>query len=195
MYKPRTVEQFKVMEFIRETFQVECFLVSPVSRTCLMIEDSTGNRLAFQWVEGGIMDAPLPVLATKEEYRAFIQAARADPTYPFLKSLDELTDWWLNTPNPLTHQQALNLPDDLYRRYLACDRLLDLADVLALVMGGSVTPEQLLDLRLWFFNGHSGGNWLGQVGVDGMGERYELAFNWNTPAEIRYPFYLSEAAS
>ena len=41
MYKPRTVEQFKVMEFIREAFQVECFLVSPVSRTCLMIEDGT----------------------------------------------------------------------------------------------------------------------------------------------------------
>ena len=67
MYKPRTVEQFKVMEFIREAFQVECFLVSPVSRTCLMIEDGTGNRLAFQWVEGVIMDAPLPVPATKEE--------------------------------------------------------------------------------------------------------------------------------
>lgn len=195
MYKPRTVEQYKVLEFIREEFQAECFLVSPVSRDCLMIEDSAGNRLAFRWAMGSIMDAPLPVPATAEEYRAFIQAFYADPAHPYLSDLDDLTEWWLNTPNPLTHQQALNLPDDLYRRYLSCERLLDLEDVLALVMAGSVTPEGLLDLRLWFFNGHSGGNWLGPVGVDGMGERYELVFNWNTPAEMRYPFYLAEEAT
>ena len=194
MYKPRTVEQYKILEFIREEFHVECLIVSPVSRSCLMIEDIVGSRMAFQWKDGLIWEAPIPAPATTEECRAFVQSFCVDSNYPYQTGLDELTDWWLNTPNPLTHQQALNLPDDLYRRYLTCERMLDLEDVLALVMGGRVTPEQLLDLRLWFFDGHSRGNWLGPVGLDGLGKKYELVYNWNTPAEMRYPFYLSESA-
>lgn len=190
MYKPRTVEQFKVMEYIKEHVQTNGFLISPVSRSGLMIEDSTGKCLAFQWVDGSVLEAPLPVPATQEEHRAFVVAFYADPAHPCLSSLDELTDWWLNHPSPLTYRQALNLPEELYRRYLTCDHLLELDDVLSLVMRGSVTDEEYLDMRLWFWDGHSGGNWLGLVGIDSGGERYELVFNWMTPAEIRYPFYL-----
>lgn len=190
MYKPRTVEQFKVMEYIKEHVQTNGFLISPVSRSGLMIEDSTGKCLAFQWVDGSVLEAPLPVPATQEEHRAFVAAFHADPAHPCLSSLDELTDWWLNHPSPLTYRQALNLPEELYRRYLTCDHLLDLDDVLTLVMSGSVTDEEYLDMRLWFRNGHSGGNWLGPVGIDSRGERHELVFNWMTSAEIRYPFYL-----
>lgn len=190
MYKPRTVEQFKVMEYLKEHVQMDSFLVSPVSRSGLMIEDGDGNCLAFQWVDGGVQEAPLPVPATREEHRAFVAKFHADPTHPHLSSLDDLTDWWLNHPSPLTYRQALNLPEELYRRYLSCDRLLDLDDVLTLVMGGNVSDAEYLDLKLWFWDGHSGGNWLGPVGIDGWGERYELVFNWMTPAEMSYPFYV-----
>ena len=192
MYKPRTVEQFKVMEYLRDHVQLEGFLISPISRTGLMIEDSSGKCLAFEWVDGKALEAPLPVPATKEEHRAFVKAFRADPAHPQLRSLDELTDWWLTHPSTRTYRQPLNLPEELCRHYLASDRQLGLDDVLTVVMKGSVSRTELLDLRLWFWDGHSGGNWLGLVGLDGCGERYELVFNWRTSAEIRYSFYLVE---
>lgn len=193
MYKPRTVEQFKVMEYIKDNFHAECLLVAPVSRSSLMIQDEIGDRMAFCWVDGGIFEAPLPTPASKEEHQAFVKAFRADPRHPQFMSFDDLTTWWLNNPTPLTHQQILGLPDDLYRRYLQCDRLMDLDDVLTLVMGELVTQEEYLDIRLWYLNGHSGGNWLGPTGLDGGGNRYELVFNYHTPVEMRYPFYVMDS--
>lgn len=192
MYKPRTVEQFKVMEYIKENFHVECLLVAPVSRSSLMIEDEIGDRMAFRWMDGHVFEAPIPTPAPKEEHLAFVKAFRADPCHPQFMSFDDLTTWWLNNPTPLTHQQILNLSDDLYHRYLTCDHLLDLDEVLTLVMGQQVTWEDYQDIRLWYLNGHGGGNWLGPAGVDGDGKRYELVFNYATPAEIRYSFYVSD---
>lgn len=192
MYKPRTVEQFKVMEYLKENFHMECLLVAPVSRSSLMIEDEIGDRMAFRWMDDCVIEAPLPTPASKEEHSAFVKAFRADPKHPQFLSFDDLTTWWLNHPTPLTHQQMLNLPDELYRRYLSCDRLLDLNDVLTLVMEERVTETEYLDIKLWFLNGHGGGNWLGPVGTGGDGDRYELVFNWMTSAEMRYPFYVGQ---
>ena len=161
MYKPRTVEQFKVMEFIKENFHTDSLLIAPASRSGIVIEDGAGERMAFQWMDGSVTEAPLPVPASRDEQIAFVKAFRDDPNHPQLRNLDELTDWWLNNPTPLSYQQVLNLPDALYRRYLTCDRMLELEDVLTLVMRGSVTKTEYLDLRLWYADGHSVGNWLG----------------------------------
>lgn len=193
MYKPRTVEQFKVMEFLKDNFQVEYLLVAPVSRSGLMIEDRNGDRMAFQWLDGSVLEAPLPTPASKEEHIAFVKAFRVDPRHPQFMSFDDLTTWWLDHPTPLTHQQILNLPDDLYRRYLMCGCLLELDDVLALVMEDQISRTEFLDIKLWYLNGHNGGNWLGPVGVDGTRERYELVFNWLTSAEMRYPFCVADS--
>ncbi len=130
MYKPRTIEQFKIMEYIKDNFHMECLLVAPVSRSSLMIQDEIGDRMAFQWMDGHVLEAPLPTPASNQEHLAFIKAFWADPRHPQFMSFDDLTTWWLNNPTPLTHQQILNLPDDLYCRYLACEQLLELDDVL-----------------------------------------------------------------
>ena len=42
MYKPHTIEQYKIQRFLDETFAMEHFLVSPLSRTSLLLEDETG---------------------------------------------------------------------------------------------------------------------------------------------------------
>ena len=186
MYKPRTIEQFKIMEYIKDNFHMECLLVAPVSRSSLMIQDEIGDRMAFQWMDGHVLEAPLPTPASNQEHLAFIKAFWADPRHPQFMSFDDLTTWWLNNPTPLTHQQILNLPDDLYCRYLECEQLLELDDVLTLVMKERITQTEYQDIRLWFLNGHNGGNWLGLVGVDGDGDRYDLVFNYISPHSFHY---------
>ena len=47
MYKPHTIEQYKIQRFLDETFAMEHFIVSPLSRTSLLLEDETGEQLAF----------------------------------------------------------------------------------------------------------------------------------------------------
>lgn len=192
MYKPRTIEQFKIMEYIKDNFHMECLLVAPVSRSSLMIQDEIGDRMAFQWMDGHVLEAPLPTPASNQEHLVFIKAFWADPRHPQFMSFDDLTTWWLNNPTPLTHQQILNLPDDLYCRYLECEQLLELDDVLTMVMKERITQTEYQDIRLWFLNGHNSGNWLGLVGVDGDGDRYDLVFNYGTSAEMRYHFYVED---
>ena len=40
MYKPHTIEQYKIQRFLDDTFAMEHFLVSPLSRTSLLLEDT-----------------------------------------------------------------------------------------------------------------------------------------------------------
>ena len=42
MYKPHTIEQYKIQQFLDANFAMEHFLVSPLSRTSLLLEDKTG---------------------------------------------------------------------------------------------------------------------------------------------------------
>ena len=51
MYKPHTIEQYKIQRFLDETFAMEHFLVSPLSRTSLLLEDETGEQLAFGFLD------------------------------------------------------------------------------------------------------------------------------------------------
>ena len=37
MYKPHTIEQYKIQQFLDHTFAMEHFLVSPLSRSALML--------------------------------------------------------------------------------------------------------------------------------------------------------------
>ena len=37
MYKPHTVDQFKLWQFLKERFVMEAFILSPVSRNALML--------------------------------------------------------------------------------------------------------------------------------------------------------------
>lgn len=39
MYKPYTIDQYKVYQFLEENFALDQFLLSPLSRNALMLED------------------------------------------------------------------------------------------------------------------------------------------------------------
>src|SRR5699024_11930536 len=91
----------------------DLFLVSPLSRTSLLLEDETGEQLAFGFLDDEVREIPLPPPAAPEEIKDFIRRFRALNPKPRLHTFEDITRWWLDHPNPLTYQQALGLSDEL----------------------------------------------------------------------------------
>ena len=54
MYKPHMIEQYKIQQFLDHNFAVEHFLVSPLSRSALMLEDRCGERIAFSFSDNEV---------------------------------------------------------------------------------------------------------------------------------------------
>lgn len=48
MYKPRTIGQFKVLEYLKSQFALDAFLVAPISRDGLMLMDRNEETIAFE---------------------------------------------------------------------------------------------------------------------------------------------------
>lgn len=187
MFKPRTIGQFKVYRFLKERFELDHFLVWPISRSALLLEDRTGDRLAFAFQEDTVREVEIPEPPDQDTVRAFWQKLKINP--PQLKDFEEITVWWLNNPNPLTYQMALGLPDDLYRHFLTHTVLEDEA-VYRLAGKGLVTESEYLDIRLWYRDGHFRDHWLGPLGVDGTGNLYGLTRHYRKPEAYEMQFYL-----
>jgi len=95
----------------------------------------------------------------------------------------------MDHPNPLTYQQALGLPDELYRRFLSAP-LIKEEDAQRLAASGLVSEDDYRDIQLWYLNGNTAACWLGPLGVDGTGNLYALTFNYGTPRARELKFYL-----
>ena len=67
-----TIEQYKIQRFLDETFAMEHFLVSQLSRTSLLLEDETGEQLAFGFLDDEVREIPLPPPADLEKIKDFI---------------------------------------------------------------------------------------------------------------------------
>lgn len=191
MYKPQTVEQFKILQFLKDEFELSEFVLSPLSRRSLMLEDAKGDRIAFQLHDGEISECDIPEPISREEVRAYIRSLKNTPSAPKLHNYAEITHWWLNTPNPLTLQQALGFSDALYRHYLT-HPLLDDEGVINLVSQKAITEEQYNDILVWYYNGNFGTCWFGPYGLDGTGNTYKLAINYGSNEERQYIFYVQD---
>ena len=190
MYKPHTVAQFKIQQYLKEQgFVMNRFLLSPVSRDALLIEDMTGDKLAFEYRDGRVEERPVPTAAAPKVVEAFLRSFQADLSHPRLRTFEDVTRWWLSHKTPLTYQQALGLPDDLYRHFLGHE-LYDMEAVRSIVQKPVVTEEEYRGVLLWYFNGNTGLNWTGPEGVDGIGERYGITFQWLRPEAEHFSFYL-----
>lgn len=189
MYKPHTIEQYKVWRFLKEHFVLEEFILSPVSRKALMLEDKAGERIVFAWIDNKPVEQPVPEPANPEAIKAFFKAHHARPDRPCLTNIEEVTRWWLQNETPLSYQQALGFSDDLYRYFLTHKEYND-EEVIALVKKGLVTEEEYMGITLWYFNGNVYDKWFGPLGIDGTGEIYGLTFHYRTPEQIKYIFYL-----
>ena len=189
MYKPHTIEQCKVQQFLDENFALEHFLLSPLSRTALMLEDTAGDKIAFAFQDDRVQEIPMPPMADPAVRKAFFQHLRESQTRPCLRTFEEVTRWWLDHPNPLTYQQALGLSDELYRHFLS-HALIEETDVWRLAASGLVSEDSYRDIQLWYFNGHTAACWLGPLGIDGQGNLYGLTFRYGTPSAHELRFYL-----
>ena len=176
MYKPHTIEQYKIQQFLDHTFAMEHFLVSPLSRSALMLEDRSGERIAFSFSDNEVREIPIPSAASPEKVKSFIRRFRALGSNPHLHTFEDVTRWWLAHANPLTYQQALGLPDELYRRFLSSP-LIEAEDAQRLAASGLVSEGAYQDIQLWYLNGNTAYCWLGPLGIDGTGNLYALTFN------------------
>lgn len=104
MYKPHTIEQYKVYRFLEENFALEHFLLAPLSRFGLMLEDKTGEKIAFAFLNNYVQEIPVPAPAAPETVTAFLKQFRSLTPHPVVHDFEALTRWWLNNPNPLTYQ-------------------------------------------------------------------------------------------
>lgn len=92
MYKPHTIAQFKVLQYLKEQgFVMECFLLSPVSRDALMVEDMAGEKLAFEYRDGLVLERPAPAPAPPEIVTTFVRGFRTAPGRPTLRTFKEVT--------------------------------------------------------------------------------------------------------
>lgn len=189
MYKPHTIEQYKVQQFLDANFAMEYFLVSPLSRTALLLEDKTGDQIAFGFLDNKVQEILIPPPAKPEDVKKFLRDFRTLDPQPKLRSFEDITHWWLNHPNPLTYQQALCLSDELYRRFLSHPQLRE-EDCCRLAASGFVTEEEYQDIQLWFFDEGKNYCWLGPLGVDGTGNVYGLTIRYGKPDARKLKFYL-----
>lgn len=140
MYKPGTIEQYKIYSYLKEKFYLEEFLLYPISRTSMLLEDKAGDKLAFEYQNGSVREIDLPSPPDIEEVKAFLKSFHALEPKPCLNDFESITLWWLEHPNPLTLQQALGLTDDLYRHFLVYP-LIDDETVRRIVSKGLVTEK------------------------------------------------------
>ena len=82
MYKPQTVEQFKILQDLKKTFDMEQFILSPLSRCSLMLEDTHGERIAFSYKDGQVEECKIPEPISNEEKRAYIRSLKHNPSTP-----------------------------------------------------------------------------------------------------------------
>ena len=191
MYKPHTIDQYKVFRHMRENFVLENFLISPLSPSSLLLEDRDGNQIAFAYLNGAVCEVPIPSPHDQDSVRSFLKTFREAEPRPHLTDFESITKWWLDHSNPLSYQQALGLTDDQYRYFLSHPRMTD-EQAIHIAASGLASEEDLLGLTLWYFDGHVRENWLGSLGIDGTGEFYGLTLRYGTPTAQELRFYLQD---
>ncbi len=150
MYKPQTIEQFKVYQYMQKHFEMDAVILSPLSRHSLMLEDMTGARIAFSYENAAIREIPIPEPLSPEEVHEYLLSVKGGGVLPFISNYKEATKWWLNTPNPLTYQQTLGLADKPYRHFLTRP-MLDEKKMIKLAKSGLVTESEYMDMWLWYY--------------------------------------------
>lgn len=190
MYKPHTIEHYKLVQFLKDHFALEQFDLSPLSRKALLLEDMDGKQIAFTYENEGIHLTTVPTYFSPSQAKDYIREQNLAGNLPPMYCFEDVTRWWLNTPNPLSYQQALGLSDTLYRHYLR-NCLLDDEAAIALISKGKITDLEYNDLLLWYLNGHRHDCWLGWLGIDSVGELYGLTRNYGTKCPETILFYLA----
>lgn len=191
MYKPRTINQFKVMEFLKENFVTDACLISPISRDGLMLEDRNMDRIGFTCHGDTIAECDIPEPGTRGALRMFAEGLRLAYLRAEQQTFEAKTQQWLKCPGLVTYQQALGLDDDLFRHYLKHPMLSE-DDVRHLAALGMVSEDVYRSILLWYLDGHCADNHLCVGGVDSTGTCIDLIFRYRQPSAELLQFYIMD---
>lgn len=191
MYKPHTIPQFKVWEFLQDHFVLDACYVWPLSREGLILEDREGEQIAFAYQDGLVAECELPVPGGAAEQRDFIQLLNAIYPKAGEQTFEAKAGLWLDRPCGLTYPQALGLTAPLLRHYLKFPIPTE-AEVLVMTAQGAVTEETYRSILLWYLDGHTAAHHLVIGGVDGYGTFVDLFLHYHQPGMEHIQFYLLE---
>lgn len=189
MYKPRTIGQYRVMEFLKAQFHLDSFLVWPISRDALLLEDRDDEQIAFVSTEDGIAECEVPPPGTSADLRLFHEYLNGKYPKPEQQTFDAKTRLWLESPIPISFAQALGLTDELFRHYLS-HPMIDEEEMRRQIVTGSVSIGMYQSMQLWYLDGHVKDTLLLIAGVDGIGPYADLIFHYRTPFAESHQFYI-----
>lgn len=138
MYKPCTAAQFKVLEYLRGSFDIGLCLIYPSSPNRLVPEDLHGGKLAFSWQDSEIREDPVPAPSSVDDVWLFLDAL-------FYRCPD-MSQWtfkmrhrlWMEGTFYMTYQQTLGLSDEVFQHYLRRPMLTS-EDIRGLAVQGILT--------------------------------------------------------
>lgn len=191
MYKPQTVEQYKIRQILEKRLVIDDLYIIPLSRNSLMVEDRYGIRLAFSYQEGKIDEAEIPKYLPEDQAKNYLRCLKTSGQLPSEFTFEDITRWWMDSPSPLSHRQILGLGTHLYHHYLK-NRLLRDEEALRIASLHKITAQQFKDLFLWYLNSHRQDCWLGWMGIDMMGELYGLIWKYGTLESKFFLFYIGQ---
>ena len=58
-YKPCTTAQYRIMEYLRKTFETSLCLIYPCRPNAMVLEDQFGEKLEFFFRDGKVLEHPL----------------------------------------------------------------------------------------------------------------------------------------
>ena len=168
MYKPCTAAQFRVLEFLRETFDTSLCLIYPASPDALVLEDQLGGRLEFALLDGKVVERPLTPLAGPDDVWLFRESLMYHVPDRNRWTFSVRNALWSSGAFRLSYQQARDLPDGLFRHFLRTPMLT--AEVQRLSKKGTVSEDDFRSIQLWRLAGHTGesalcGPWEDSVGA------------------------------
>ena len=190
IYKPNTAAQFRVMEYLREIFDTSLCLIYPARPNALVLEDQFGERLEFFLRDGKVLEHPLMPPANSASVDLFRRCLDFQFPTPSQQTFSARNALWATGAFPLTYQQALDLPDDLFRHYLKTQPLTR-EEVRTLAARGSVTESDFRSMQLWRLDGHTEDCALCGPWDDGIGTYGILFFFQSGQLAEEFNFYVT----
>lgn len=191
-YRTRNLNQYRVMEFLKQRFYLDICIIWPISPDGLLLEDQAGKQIAFTCTENGVIECEVPPAGGKSDVRRFAQLVQQKLPEPQKQTFNAKSDLWHNTKTNITYQQALGLDDTLFRHYLTHEPL-SLRQIIFRITGGFVSDEDYRSIQLWYLNGHTLDAHLIPGGVDSQGKYVDFALHPLPPSTSTYRFYLAES--
>lgn len=154
MYKPCTAAQFKVLEYLRGSFDTSLCMIYPSGPDGLVLEDLRGGKLAFSWQDGEIREEPVPAPGSADDVWLFLDV--------LLYRCPDQSQWtfemrhrlWMEGTFHVTYQQALGLSGELFQHYLRRP-MFTVEDIRDLAVQGTLTMEAFYSFLLWLQDGHT----------------------------------------